>query len=361
MSAPRTLALTGSPREMGLAHGHACGDEVRRYTAGRVALAGSEAWAGQAMDRAAVLALATDCLDAHHDYAPDLMIELEGIAEATGLTPAELVITNGFTDFIDLAYSRGGGDVATECVEDDCTAFIVPDHLGTDGHGWLGQTWDMHADSAPFVTLLQARPDHSPGFIAFSLTGCLGMIGMNDAGIAIGINNLLGAGGQAGVSWPFVVRKALQQTDIDAATACVTGAKLMGAHNFMLFDRHGQGINIEAMPGHCHVTRSDHAALVHTNHCLALDTQRLCRLRPPASQASSEARLNRARTLLEHPPVTTEALMALTRDPVICVRAAPPLDMQTCGAAIMQPANGMFWAVQGLPSENDYAAFGPEK
>ncbi|MBR0566314.1 hypothetical protein J5J83_09325 [Azoarcus sp. L1K30] len=361
MSAPRTLTLNGSPRKMGLAHGHACGDAIRRYTAGRVALAGSETWAGHAMDRAAVLALATGCLDAHHDYAPDLMIELEGIAEATGLSPAELIITNGFTDFIDFAHSRGGGDDATECVEDDCTAFIVPDHLGIDGHGWFGQTWDMHAGSAPFVILLQARPDHSPGFIAFSLTGCLGMIGMNDAGIAIGINNLLGAEGQAGVSWPFVVRKALQQTDIDAASACVTGAVLMGAHNFMLFDRHGHGINIEAMPGHCQVTHSGQAALVHTNHCLAPDTLCRCRPRPPASQASSEARLSRAQALLEQTPITTEALIALTRDPVICVRAAPPLDMQTCGAAIMQPAKGMLWVAQGLPSENGYAAFGPEK
>ena len=356
MSAPRVLELSGSPRQMGLVHGQAFGDDIRRYTAERVALAGSEVWTGHAMDRRAVLALADACVAEHVAYAPDLADEVAGIAEATGLSMAELIVTNGFTDFIDLVYARGGSHGTTDKVEDDCTAFIIPDRLSVDGKGYFGQTWDMHAGSKPYVVLLHGRPDHAPAFMAFSLTGCVGMIGMNEAGIAIGINNLLGAEGQIGVSWPFVVRKALQQTELDAALACITEATLMGAHNFQLFDKHGKGVNVEAMPGYCHVTRSGADALVHSNHCLAPDTLRRCRPRAPASQASSEARLARGQSQLSAGGLTPQALMALTRDPVICVRATPPLDMETCGAAIMQPATGRFWAAQGLPTENDYAA-----
>ena len=357
MSAPRVLALAGSPRDMGLAHGHACRDLIRKYTDERVALAGSAVWTGHAMSRDAVLALAEACIPAHTAYSPELMDEIGGIAEACGLSLAELIITNGFTDFIDLVYARGNGDAATAQAEDDCTAFIVPDALSADGKGFFGQTWDMHASSAPYVVLIDGRPADGPAFMAFSLTGCVGMIGMNDAGIAIGINNLLGAGGQIGVTWPLVVRKALQQTDIEAALRCITGAELVGAHNFQLFDRLGTGINIEAMPGHCHVTRSSGEALLHSNHCLDPRTLALCRPRAPASQASSEARLAQARCLLAGGGVTAEVLMALTRDPVICVRAEPPLDMETCGAAIMQPATGRFWAVQGLPTQSEYARF----
>lgn len=356
MSVPRVLELGGSYREMGRAHGAAFRDDIRRYTAERIALAGSEVWTGHAMDRAAVLALAEACVDDHRAYAPELLDELTGIAEATGLRLAELIVTNGFTDFIDLVYARGGSGGVTEQVEDDCTAFIIPGALSADGQGFLGQTWDMHAGAKPYVVVLHGRPAAAPVFLAFSLTGCIGMIGMNDAGIAIGINNLLGAEGQVGVSWPFVVRKALQQTDIDAALACITGARLMGAHNFQLVDKHGTGINIEAMPGHCHVTRSGAEALVHSNHCLVPDTLRRCRPRAPASQASSEARLARAQTLLGAGGLTPQALMALTRDPTICVRATPPTEMETCGAALMRPATGRFWAVQGLPTENDYVA-----
>ena len=357
MSAPRVLELAGDPLAMGRAHGRAFRDEIRRYTAERVALAGSAVWTGHALERAAVLALAEASVAEHSAYAPALMTELAGIAEATGLSLAELIVTNGFTDFIDLVYAHAGGSGATAQVEDDCTAFIVPDALSVDGHGWFGQTWDMHAGSQPYVVLLRARPANAPAFIAFSLTGCIGMIGMNDAGIAIGITNLLGAQGQLGVSWPFVVRKALAQTDIDDALACITGATLMGAHNFQLFDKHGIGINVEAMPGHCHITRSGADALVHSNHCLDPHTLARCRPRAPDSQASSEARLARAAALLAHGAIRGEALMALTRDPVICVRATPPTEMETCGAAIMQPATGQLWAVQGLPTDNDYARF----
>ena len=357
MSAPRVLKLAGSPRDMGLAHGRAFRDEIRRYTAERVALAGSAVWTGHAMHRDDVLALADACIAEHAAYAPDLMEEVSGIAEATDLSVAELIITNGFTDFIDLVYARGGSTGATDQVEDDCTAFIIPDSMSADGRGFFGQTWDMHANSAPYVVLLHGRPVGAPTFIAFSLTGCVGMIGMNDAGIAIGITNLLSAEGQIGVSWPFVVRKALQQTDIDSALACITEARLMGAHDFVLFDRQGIGINIEAMPGQCDLTQTSTDALVHSNHCLVPETLKRCRPRAPASQASSEARLARAQQQLANGKFAKKDLMALTRDPVICVRAEPPLDMETCGAVIMQPGTGRMWAVQGLPDENEYAAF----
>ena len=357
MSAPRALKLAGSPGAMGHAHGAAFGDDIRRYTAERVALAGSAVWTGHAMEREAVLALAESCIAEHTAYAPDLMEEVAAIAEATGLSVAELIITNGFTDFIDLVYARGGSTGATEQVEDDCTAFIIPDSLSADSRGFFGQTWDMHASSAPYVVLLQGRPSGAPTFIALSLTGCIGMIGMNDAGIAIGITNLLSAEGQIGVSWPFVVRKALQQTSIDAALACITKARLMGAHDFVLFDRQGIGINVEAMPGQCVVTRTRSDVLVHSNHCLAPETLERCRPRAPASQASSEARLARAQEQLANGKIGKQDLMALTRDPVICVRATPPLDMETCGAVIMQPGTGRMWALQGLPDENEYAAF----
>ena len=48
-----------------------------------------------------------------------------------------------------------------------------------------------------------------PDFLTFTVTGCIGMIGMNSAGITVGVNNLMATDGQIGVTWPFVVRKIL--------------------------------------------------------------------------------------------------------------------------------------------------------
>ena len=116
----------------------------------------------------------------------------------------------------------------TARVEDDRTAFIVPDSLSADGRGSSVRPWDMHASSAPYVVLLHGRPTGAPAFLAFSLTGCIGMIGMNDAGIAIGINNLLGAEGQVGVTWPFVVRRCCSRPISKTLWPASPRARLVG-------------------------------------------------------------------------------------------------------------------------------------
>ena len=192
----------------------------------------------------------------------------------------------------------------------------------------------------------------------FTTVGTLGQIGMNEAGISIGINNLTAADGRAGVTWPFVVRKALRQTSFDAAVACVVDARLAGGHNFLLFDRAGRGVSIEAMPTATSIVEIAAAPLVHTNHCLMPDTQAVEGPRPDALQASSIGRLAHAPELLSRRPVAFDGVVAMTRDErSICRHPEPPFDYESCGAAIMRPGTGDFWACWGVPSENEYEHF----
>jgi len=301
-----------------------------------------------------VIGLANAMLPAHRDYAPDLTQELEALAEASGLSAAEAVIVGGFTDFVDAVRAQQG--VAHE--EDNCTAVLVPDALA-EGHGYIAQTWDMHDSATEHVVLLDIVPESGPRAFVFSTVGCLGQIGMNDAGIAIGINNLTATTGRIGVTWPFVVRKALQQTDIEAALACVVEVELAGAHNYLLLDRNGRGYNVEAMPGCRIVTKLEGSVISHTNHCIDAEALREQAERPPALLDSSQRRLRRAGELLAtKDSITLERLMALTRDPVaICYASKPPFHIESSGAAIMRPATGDLWAVWGLPSENEYEPF----
>lgn len=360
MNKIRLLTVTGTPYEMGYQHGVAYREDIRRYTAERVGLVCSGRWSGHELPRAEVLALAEACLPAHEAYAPDLMAELHGLAAATDLSLGELLIVGGFTDFVDTVYNtyRQRQAAVERLPIDDCTAFIVPDAHTADGAGFFGQTWDMHDTATEFVILLHTQPTHGPASFIFTTVGCVGQIGLNSAGIAIGINNLLGADGQLGVTWPFVVRNVLAQTNLADALACITEAPLAGAHNYLLFDKTGHGYNIEAMPSHLHITPLEEESIVHTNHCLVSQTIALSQTRLPESQRSSEARLDKAADLLQERPLTAEHLMALTRDQeAICVQAKPPLGIETCGAAIMRPKTGDFWAVWGLPSENEYEHF----
>jgi isopenicillin-N N-acyltransferase-like protein len=350
----RRLVLRGSPSQLGTEHGTAFREDIRRYTDERVQLASNGSWAGRQATLEDALALAEAMLPAHRAYAPELAEEMEAMAEASGLSAAEGVIVGGFTDFVDAVRAQ---PVAVH-EEDNCTAVLVPDALA-EGHGFLAQTWDMHDSATEHVVLLEIVPESGPRAFVYSTVGCLGQIGLNDAGIAIGINNLAATTGRIGVTWPFVVRKALQKTDIEAALACVVEAELAGAHNYLLLDRYGRGYNVEAMPGCRTVTKLEDSPLVHTNHCLDADARREQAERPRALLESSEGRLRRAGELLaSHDPVTFERLVALTRDPVeICHRSQPPFHIESSGAAIMRPATGELWAVWGLPSENEYEAF----
>jgi isopenicillin-N N-acyltransferase-like protein len=361
----RELELRGAPRAMGRQHGRAFRDNIRKLTAERVHLSSDPKWTGQAVPRARVLELAEACLAEHIAYAPHLIEEVQGIADETGLSLAELIILNGFTDFTDTLYALGGAGAhgalpqpALQAMSQGCTAFIAPDTLAADGRGFYGQTWDMHASATPHVILLRVVPEAAPAALMFTITGCIGMIGMNAAGIAIGINMLSGTDGRVGVTWPFVVRQVLAQTDFDAALECITSAKLAGAHNYMLFDKHGRGANVEAMAT-CHaVTLLNGQPLVHTNHCLADFTAAVEQERDADLQASSAARLADARGILARGDATPQSLMALTRDPrAICRTADPVYHVETCGAAIMRPASGDFWAVWGVPSQNEYEHF----
>lgn len=361
----RVLEIGGTPHEMGYQHGKPYIQEIRDLTEERLHLSGDPRWiGGRSLTREQVLALGELCVAEHWAYSPELMEELEGMSQATGLGLAELVILNGFTDFVDVAanYDRVmNPQLAAHPAADDCTAFVVPNVASPDGHGFIGQTWDMHETALPYVLLLKGRPKNKPAFLLFTITGCIGMIGMNDAGIAIGINNLTGNDGQIGVTWTFVVRKVMEQTNLDDALKCITSAKLAGAHNYFLADSTGRGFNIEAMSTRYHITEVGEKSLVHTNHCIADQLMPLERPRLPASQLSSETRLSRAQELLSGGKITLDLLMALTRDRAvgsgICVLPEAPVFIETCGAAIMRPATREFWAIWGPPIHGEYERY----
>ncbi len=353
----RVLELSGAPYEMGWQHGALHAAAIHEFCDERIRLSGAPKWTGRALTAPEVLALAEDCLPAHEQYAPELMEELRGMAEACGESLASLIVNNGFTDFIDTVYASGQRQREPAYEAHNCTAFLVGGAAAIDGQALYGQTWDMHASAKPHLLLLRGRPHEGPAFLALSVAGCVGMMGMNEAGICIGVNNLMGGDGQIGVTWPFVIRRALAQTTLEAALACVTEAPLAGAHNYLLLDRDGRGFNIEAMSTRQEITPLGGEAIVHTNHCLFARTAECEREREPHSLASSRARLRIAREWLRQWPITPQTLMELTKAAEVCQRPQPPLAVESCGAVIMRPSRSEFWACWGPPADGEYERF----
>ncbi len=343
---------------MGLAHGRAAAGSVRAYAEERIALAASASWSGREATRAEVLSLAEACLAVHEERYPSLTEELRGVAAGAGVTPAELIVAGGFTDFVDVVAALAGSPRHATGDEDDCTALLVPGSRMSDGAPALAQTWDMHEGSADHLLLLEGRPTGKPAFMVMTTAGCLGMIGMNEAGVCVGINNLTAAGGRVGVTWPFVVRAMLEQESAAAALEVLGSAPLAGGHNYLVLDATGDGANVEAMPDALSSQPLVDEVLVHTNHCLSADTKRVERPREAMSQAESEGRLARARELAAREDMDVAYLQAITADPdAVCRVGVPPSHVGTCGAVVMRPRTRELWAVTGRPSEAPYRRY----
>ncbi len=350
----RILDAAGSPSDIGSAHGARYAEEIRRYAAERVELVCSGLWSGGQLKESDVLALAESMLPAHEEFDRDLHTEMLAMASAAGISPAQAVVVGGFTDFVDTVRAQVGGVAPLSVTEDDCTAMIIPDSRANNA-GIFGQTWDMHDTATDYVLLLRIRPSDKPAALVFTTTGCLGQIGMNSEGVCVGINNLTCLDGQPGVTWPTVVRAMLKTATAEEALATLERAQLAGGHNFLIFDRHGSGYNVEAMPSVMAIDTLHDAPLVHTNHTIHPDTGAVQAPKDSGLLASSDARLKTAVDLLREGPIDVERVMGLTREPdAICQRATAPYHIESSGAAVMRPSTGDFWACWGRPEDNRY-------
>ncbi len=343
------LIAAGSPSEVGAAHGAKYADEIHTYMEGRRALSRT----GTNLTNKDVEAIAESMVDAHRAYDARLFEEMAAMAEAAGISVAQAIIVGGYTDFIDTVRSAAGG----RAFEDTCTTVITPDAL-SEGAGFLAQTWDMNATATPHVFMLDVAVDGSPRALVFTTHGTLGQIGLNEAGIAVGINNLTMDDGKPGVTWPFAVRKALAATNFASAVRAITDADLAGGHSFLVFDDHGQGAMIEATSTATHVERLNGTPLIHTNHCLVETTQTVEADRPQELDQSSKDRLAHATEWLAEGPHTVDSLKAMLRDDrSICRQPEPPFDYETSGAVIMRPRTRDLWACWGVPSRNEFEHF----
>ena len=335
----RVLEVFGDSVDIGRAHGSVCAGMIRRYVDDRIGLGSREEWSGGEADRDLILSCADELLEHHERFSESLYAEMLAIAETADITPQEAVAVGGFTDLVDVVRSRTG----SVSDEHNCTGIIDP------RSGVFAQTWDMHASAGEYVILLKIDPLMGPDAFVQTTAGCLGQIGMNEAGIAVGINNLTSMG-KPGVTWPFVVRRALEQKDLDDAVKVILDADLAGGHNYFVMGPDGEGATIEAMPRSKRLTRTNGSPLVHANNCLFPETAAEEAQRLPDWVENSKIRLS----IGEDKADDLEAFFA---DPTISRRAEDKHDVATCGAVIIEPGKLRMKAVWGIPGDHPWETF----
>ncbi|MBM3498474.1 MAG: hypothetical protein FJX74_07355 [Armatimonadetes bacterium] len=338
------LSLEGSPREMGGRHGERLAEGARAMCDTRIELC-LQAAAGR-LSRQDLLALAAESLPVFADFAPEAYAEFGGIAEGAGLGREELLIGNGYTDFVDLVRRRSAS-------VSECTAFMVAGEATTAGSSLLGQTWDMSASAYPHVVAFRRAPRSAPASITLTTAGCLSLVGLNECGIAVGNTNLTPTDARAGVMYLAVIHTALAQTTFEAALAVITDAPRMSGHYYYVGGPTGQlaGVETTALK-HTLLRPGASGLLAHANHYVDQGLRRSAASEPSRNSLDREARmweLLRA-AAGSHDPGTVAVALADHEAP-ICRHERPDEEIRTCSVAIMQPAEGRIRLAKGCPCD----------
>lgn len=336
------------PRTWGQIHGETFRGEIQALAAIRVFLCTR---IGGFKSAAQVQVAASAHLPVLERYHRGLYDELIGIAEGAAVSPEAIVVANHYTDLRDLDPDPGTWRPAP--LADDpggCSVIWAESPTGR----ILAQTWDMHATAIPYVMVLRVpeSPDGPPATL-LSVTGCLGMAGMNAAGVAIAINNLFSTDATLGVVWPAVVRRALHRRTAAEALDSIATSPIGSGHHYFVADRR-HAFAIEASGTRRKQVFAGGAAYCHTNHCLDGDVAARSKV-PPTSTTYDRMRWLEAD--LARAPIAdlADAWHRLGSEDgwprSVCTNLATPESPHgaaTCGAIAMNLDTGELWAQQGL-------------
>ncbi len=361
----RVVELTGThPRAWGEQHGETMRDQIRALYEVRLRLTLQKT---DLQTEQNVLRLAEAHVPVLAEYDAALADELAGIARASGLTPAHLVVVNHYTDLRDLRQKD---------VPDDpggCSAIFLSSPAGD---RVLAQTWDMHGSAEPFAILLKVpgapdggapTPRVSPAGVPqgestllFTIAGCLGMTGLTSWGLGLTINNLNSVDATIGVLWPATVRKALRQRDARRARDAILDTNQGSGRHYITADAR-DAFGIESS-GTKKKTIFDDAAspgrgpYLHTNHCVDDEMKGTCRIPDGSTTLQRYAKLVElaGRGL----PTTAQGVFDALHDVALPHSRTDPDGVATCGAFAMDLRGKTAIACVGAPGPDaDWTSF----
>jgi isopenicillin-N N-acyltransferase like protein len=273
LPAERRVQLRGSRRELGLQHGRQLQGAIDRFLHDR---------------RARVEALLTDP-GAHatlsercgeharliERHLPDMAEEIHGLAEGAGIDVSDaylLQLRRELVGFSAMPRAAAAGG--------DCTTF----GRCRGAVAVIGQTVDLNGDMAREATALDITHADGPRLLMLSFTGLLGYLGLNDRGLAIGLNLVLAGRWQTGIPEYMVIRHLLDTcATVDEAIERMRSLPLASSRALTLCDGR-RLVTVEHVLNEFELFEGEE--LVHANHFLHPRFQPVDELNPFARGSS---------------------------------------------------------------------------
>ncbi len=262
------LTVRGSTYEMGLQQGRAFSEQIHAFSVSRLQrLQGFVRQYGQAeVTESEVLAICRDLLPLHAQYDSLIWEECLGIARGADIELPALLLGMGYTDIRDYVCQIKGFDFCQTGAEDEgCTAFLLPPDSVIERRVVLAQTWDMSTEAMAYLLILKRYPHEGPATVYLTTMGGLGLIGLNDRGLAVGTTNLIAQDCQPGVHYLHTISRALQAGSYADLRERILSTPRLSGHSFLITDGL-QGAILETSSTHSACFELDEDPLVKTNH-----------------------------------------------------------------------------------------------
>lgn len=254
------IEISGGPRQRGNAYGESARGEIHSsvaYYQRAFAVSSGLEWPE-------VLASARQWRDVVGAAAPDLLVEMDAIAEGAGLHPDEIMALNARGEIVRNHDSQFSA--VTEPA-DGCSSFAMLPEATGDGHVYCGQNWDWRAGSEASTVMLRIVQPPKPTIVMQVEAGQIGQQGVNSAGIALNANGLDGRfGTPLGIPQPVLRRLILDCDNLRDALQVPFDVHQHIATNLLITHRDGVAVDLETTPVMHRWGYPDHGILVHGNH-----------------------------------------------------------------------------------------------
>ena len=253
----RTVTASGDPKTVGRAHGRQAASAIHATLA---------AWREEAArTHDDVDALIHDLVEntgfraATTEWFPDLVEEVDGIAEGAGISAAEAFALNCMDEAWWMSSSDGG-----------CSVIAVSDV--DSGAGVIGQNMDLDTWMDGSHVTLRVSPDDHPAQVLMTRAGMVGLCGANRTGLAVMVNTLSQLPvDRDGVPVAFVLRALVSQPSLADAVDLLSRVPHASGQAYTLASREGVR-GFECGAGVVDEYRNDSALprrRWHTNHPIA--------------------------------------------------------------------------------------------
>ncbi|MBO8171913.1 MAG: hypothetical protein H0Z33_08480 [Bacillaceae bacterium] len=260
----KRLKLTGSYREIGRVHGQSGKQEILQSlkTYEDMFFHFSKIDWKKAREQALIH------VDAIENYDPDMLEEMQGIAEGAGVDFEDILVLNARSEIALANYETSGVNYT-----DGCTAIGVAPPISDDTI--IGQNWDWKASQSQSLLFLEIEQKGKPAVKMVTEGGIIGKIGFNTAGVGVCLNALLTNKKTDQVPIHLGLRGVLNAESFEEAVTRIDGGQMASTANFLVAGDHtreeNRVANIEVSPFGIDVMSATDGWITHTNHVCSLE------------------------------------------------------------------------------------------